>query len=152
MSAAARNASAARQGVKAAKAKGREGTQHVSAPKAPAPVIEKKPDYSYAEPPKALAVLCGPCGRAYIDFSRKIFAFTYGSACQNFILGVICLAGLLVGISTFDGMEDDPTIEAIDTQGDPQPDAAQSAAVAVSVAAALSMFGVEVLLPQSNRG
>ena len=46
-------------------------------------------------------------------FPKKVFAFTYGDHFQNFILAVICVAGLLVGFQTHDGMEDDPTLVAL---------------------------------------
>jgi len=58
--------------------------------------------------------ILGPFGVAWHNASVKLLDFTYGNKMSNFVLGVIVLAGILVGIQTYPGMEEDPVVKAID--------------------------------------
>ena len=73
----------------------------------------EEPAYS-ALPMPVWGKLLGPVGTAWHDASVKLLNITYGDKCSNFILGVIILAGVLVGVQTYPGMEDDPVVKAID--------------------------------------
>ena len=53
--------------------------------------------------------------RQYLQWSRKVARMTTSQEFSGFIIFVIIIAGLLVGIQTYEGMDQNPIVNTIDT-------------------------------------